>query len=135
MAKHDTDPVLAQLVHSVNESGQVAVPVTVTTHGAVLTGTLIAQDAYFADLSRAHPVMGALAPSSELLGKEYAKEVDAGGGYFLHLRTAAIPGDADHAEGLWRISLVAVDAWTLRAAADTKDHDDRGPFARLLGTS
>lgn len=135
MAKHDTDPVLVQLVHSVNESGQVAVPVTVTTHGTVLTGTLIAQGAYFADLIRDHPVMGALQPSSGLLGKEYAKEVDAEAGYYLHLRTAVIPDDTDHAGGLWRISLAAVDAWTLRTAADTQHQDDKGPFARLLGTS
>jgi hypothetical protein len=135
MAKHDTDPVLVRLVNSVNESGQVAVPVTVTTHGTVLTGTLIAQDSYFADLIKAHTVMGALQPSSGLLGKEYAKEVDAEAGYYLHLRTPAIPGGPDHAEGLWRISLAAVDAWTLRTTADTEGQDDRGPFARLLGTS
>jgi len=79
--------------------------------------------------------MGALQPSSGLLGKEYAKEVDAEAGYYLHLRTAVIPGDGDHAEGLWRISLAAVDAWTLRGAADTAEQDDKGPFARLFGTS
>jgi len=56
-------------------------------------------------------------------------------GHHLHLRTAAIPGDEERAEGLWRISLAAVDAWTLRATADTGAQDDKGPFARLLGTS
>ena len=61
--------------------------------------------------------------------------MDAEAGYYLHLRTAAIPGNGDHAEGLWRVSLTAVDAWTLRTAAETEDHDDKGPFARLLGTS
>ena len=40
MAKHDTDPVLRQLVHAVNESRQAGVPVTVSTHGTVLTGLL-----------------------------------------------------------------------------------------------
>ena len=50
MAKHDTDPVLAQLVRSVNESGQAIVPVTVSLHGTVLTGALIPQERYFADL-------------------------------------------------------------------------------------
>jgi len=135
MAKHDTDPVLVQLVRSVNESAQVAVPVTVTTHGTVLTGTLIAQDKYFAELIKAHPVMGALQPGSGLLGKEYPKEVDAEAGYYLHLSTDDIPGDTRHAEGLWRISLAAVDAWTLRAKLDPDGKDDKGPFARLLGTS
>jgi hypothetical protein len=36
------------------------------------------------------------------------------------------------AEGLRRISLEAVDGWTLRASAEV-DAEDRGPFARLLG--
>ena len=40
MAKHDTDPVLGQLVHAVNESGQTRVPVTVSTRGTVLTASL-----------------------------------------------------------------------------------------------
>jgi hypothetical protein len=39
---------------------------------------------------------------------------------------------AEAAEGLWRISLEAVDGWTLRASAEV-DAEDRGPFARLLG--
>ncbi len=135
MAKHDTDPVLAQLVHSVDESVQAAVPVTVTTHGTVLTGHLVAQERYFADLIQANPVLAALQPASGLLGKEYAKEVDDEAGHHLHLRTAGIPGDGDRAEGLWRISLEAVDGWTLRAAADAEGQDDKGPFARLLGTT
>ena len=42
MAEHDLDPVLRQLVR-VNKSGQAAVPVVVSVHGATLTGTLIAQ--------------------------------------------------------------------------------------------
>ena len=41
MAKHDTDPVLQQLVHAVNESGQAGVPITASMHGNVLTGVLI----------------------------------------------------------------------------------------------
>ena len=132
MAKHDNAPVLAQLVRSVNESGQSAVPITVTTHGTVLTGTLIAADRYFADLVEGNPLMSALQPTSGLLGKEYAKEVDDEVGHHLHLRTATIPGDRDQAAGLWRISLESVDAWTLRTKADTEAQDDRGPFARLL---
>ena len=36
MAKHDTDPVLRQLVHAINESEQAAVPVTVSAHGTLL---------------------------------------------------------------------------------------------------
>ena len=41
MAKHDTDPVLGQLVHAVNESGQTPVPVAVSAHGTVVTGVQI----------------------------------------------------------------------------------------------
>ena len=74
MAKHDTDPVLQHLVQAVNESGPSGVPVTVTAHGMVLTGVLIAQEAYFADLVEGHPLMSALQPVSGLLGKEYARE-------------------------------------------------------------
>ena len=40
----------------------------------------------------------------------------------------------DGIEGLWRISLEAVDGWVLRAAADSGTQDDKGPFARLLGS-
>jgi hypothetical protein len=74
--------------------------------------------------------MSALEPTSGLLGKEYAKEAEAESDHHLHIRAAS--GD-QIAEGLWRISLEAVDGWALRASADT-DADDRGPFARLLGT-
>jgi len=126
MAKHDTDPVLEQLVRSVNESGQARVPVTVAAHGTVLTGLLISQDAYFTELAEASPLLGALAPASGLLGKEYAKEVDAGSGQHLHIRAAS------GQEGLWRLSLDAVDGWKA-AALDSDGQDDKGPFARLIG--
>ena len=49
------------------------------------------------------------------------------------MRAASIRGDAEAAEDLWRISLEAVDGWTLRTSAEV-DAEDRGPFARLLGT-
>lgn len=127
MAKHDTDPVLRQLVYGVNESGQAGVPVTVSMCGNVLTGVLIAQETYFAELVEDHPLMGALQPSSGLLGKEYAKEVTGEAGHHLHLRAAA-GGD-----GLWRINLEAVDGWVL-PVADADERDGKGPFARLLGT-
>jgi len=130
MAKHDVDPVLRQLVRAVNESGQAAVPVTVSLHGTTLTGTLIAQRRYFSDLVEANPLMSALEPTSGLLGKEYAKEAEADSDHHVHLRATGARGDA--AEGLWRISLEAVDGWTLRAGAAAEE--DRGPFARLLGT-
>lgn len=135
MAKHDTDPVLAHLVRAVDESGRSAVPVTVAAHGMTLTGFLIAQDAYFAGLAEGMPMMSALQPTSGLLGKEYAREVTAESGHHLHLRTAHGDGDG---ENLWRISVQAVDAWTLGAPAGTSTpgdsgQDDRGPFARLLG--
>jgi hypothetical protein len=133
MAKHDVDPVLRQLVRAVNESAQAAVPVTVSLHGTTLTGTLIAQNRYFSDLVEANPLMSALEPTSGLLGKEYAKEAEAESDRHLHLRAAGARGDNGTAEGLWRISLEAIDGWTLRTDADTAE-EDKGPFARLLGT-
>jgi hypothetical protein len=134
MAKHDIDPVLRELVRSINQSGQAAVPVTVSAHGSVLTGTLIPQDSYFAELAGQNPLMSALEPASGLLGHEYAKDVDSESDYHLHLRAARVTsGSGGDAEGLWRISLPAVDAWALRATADAPGRDDRGPFARLLG--
>ena len=134
MAKHDVDPVLQQLVRAVNESGQAAVPVTISVHGAVLTGNLIAQSRYFSELVQGNPLMSALEPSSGLLGKEYVKETEAEAGHHLHIRTG--PGrNGDVAEGLWRISLEAIDGWSLRAHAAAGAEDDRGPFARLLGTA
>jgi len=129
MAKHDTDPVLQQLVRAINESGQAAVPVTVSVHGTQLTGALIAERRYFSELVEGNPLMSALEPSSGLLGKEYAKETEAESDHHLHLLASPALGGAA-AEGLWRISLDAVDGWTLGADAA---EDDRGPFARLLG--
>lgn len=131
MAKHDTDPVLQQLVRAINESGQGAVPVTVSVHGTILTGALIAQSRYFTELVQDNPLMSALEPSSGLLGKEYAKETESESGHHLHL-LATRNGDVA-AEGLWRVSLEAVDGWTLRSAAE-RDADDKGPFARLLNS-
>jgi hypothetical protein len=130
MAKHDNDPVLQQLVHAINESGQAAVPITVSVHGTMLTGSLIAERRYFSELVEENPLMSALEPSSGLLGKEYAKETEAGASHHLHI--LAGPG-RDGAEGLWRISLEAVDGWSLGADATAGSGDDRGPFARLLG--
>jgi hypothetical protein len=126
MAKHDTDPVLGQLVHAVNESGQTHVPVTVSAHGTVVAGVLIAQDAYFTQLTERSPLLSALQPASGLLGKEYAKEVSEEADSHLHIRATG------GGEGLWRISLTAVDGWALGAAGEGKQ-DDKGPFARLLG--
>jgi hypothetical protein len=134
MGKHDVDPVLQQLVRAVNESGQAAVPVTISVHGAVLTGNLIAQSRYFSDLVEGNPLMSALEPSSGLLGKEYGKEAEAESDHHLHLRAAGGRGDSGTAEGLWRISLGSVDGWALRAVAGRDAEEDRGPFARLLGT-
>lgn len=124
MAKHGTDPVLNELVRAVNESAQARVPVTVSVHGTVVAGVLIAQDAYFAELAEASPLLSALTPASGLLGKDYAKDVDSASGEHLHIRAAA------RDEGLWRISLDSVDAWT--AGAAPANDDDKGPFARLL---
>src|SRR4029078_749526 len=111
MAKHDVDPVLRQLGRAGKESGPAAVPVTVSLHGTTLTGMLIAQNMYFSDLVEANPLMSALEPTSGLLGKEYGKEAEAESDHYLHLRVTGARGAA---EGLWRISLEAVDGWTLR---------------------
>jgi hypothetical protein len=84
-------------------------------------------------LGEGNPLMSALEPSSGLLGKDYAKETEAESDHHLHIRTG--PGrDGVVAEGPWRISLEAVDGWSLRADTATGREDDRGPFARLLGT-
>ena len=135
MAKHNTDPVLQHLVQAVNESGQAGVPVTVSVHGMVLTGVLIAQEAYFAELVEGKPLMSALQPASGLLGKDYEREVTAESGHHLHLRGSRDEGAIE--EGPWRISLEAVDGWAFcaRAGADHDDtaNGDKGPFARLLG--
>lgn len=126
MAKHDTDPVLGQLVHAVNQSGQTQVPVTVSTRGTVLTGALIAEDAYFKQLAEGSPMLSALQPASGLLGKEYANEVSAEAGRHLHIRATGAGQ-----QGLWRISLHAVDGWAL-GTFSKEAQDDKGPFARLL---
>jgi hypothetical protein len=131
MAKHDIDPVLQQLAQAINESGQAATPITVSVRGTVLTGALIAEQSYYSELMAGNPLLSALDPSSGLLGKEYAKDAEAASGRHLHLRATGTRGGSEMAEGLWRISLESVDGWTLRAAGT---EDDRGPFARLLGT-
>ena len=125
MAKHDIDPVLEQLVRAVNESGRTRVPITVTAHGTQVKGVLIAQEAYFRELAEGSPLLSALEPASGLLGKEYAKEVDAESGRHLHIRAAT------GGEGPWRLSLDAVDGWKI-GAPDAGPDDDKGPFARLL---
>jgi hypothetical protein len=129
MAKRHIDPVLQQLAQAINESGQAAAPVMVSVHGTVLNGSLISEQRYFSELVEGNPLMSALEPSSGLLGKEYTKEAEAASARHLHMRATGSRGDAELAEGLWRISLEAIDGWTLRAGADA----DRGPFARLLG--
>jgi hypothetical protein len=131
MARHDIDPVLQQLVRAINESGQAAVPVTVSVHGTTLNGALIAERRYFSELVEGNPLMSALDPSSGLLGKEYTKETEAESSHYLHLLTS--PARDDAAGGLWRISLETVDGWTLGEEAAADGGDDRGPFARLLG--
>jgi hypothetical protein len=133
MARHDIDPVLQQLVRAIDESGQAAAPVTVSVRGTVLAGDLIAQRTFFGELVAGHPLMSALESASGLLGKEYANETEAAAGHYLHLRGAGLRGDGEVSEGLWRLSLESIDGWTLHASADAED--DRGPFARLLGSS
>jgi hypothetical protein len=131
MAKRHIDPVLQQLSQAINESGQAqaAAPIVVSVHGTVLTGALISEQRYFSELVEGNPLMSALEPSSGLLGKEYTREAEVASAQHLHIRAAGSRGDAELTEGLWRISLEAVDGWALGAGAET----DRGPFARLLG--
>ena len=141
MPKHDSDPVLRQLVRAINESGQGAVPVTVSAHGTILRGVLISERRYFAELVQRNPLMSALEPSSGLLGKEYAKDTDSESDHHVHLLDERIPDGSDAApgatEGLWRISLEAVDGWAFRhgAAAEAAAADDKGPFARLRSSN
>jgi hypothetical protein len=134
MAKHDIDPVFHQLVRSINESGQALVPVLLTAHGTVLRGSLISETRYFTELAEVAPMLSALQPASGLLGKDYAKDVEAESGRYVHLRGGRLGQGGDDTEGLWRVDIGAVDAWSLPAAAvDSADADDKGPFARLLG--
>jgi hypothetical protein len=132
MAKHDRDPVLRELIRSVDEAGQSAVPVTVAVNGAVLHGSLIAEERYFAELADVNPLMNALNPRAGLLGGDYEKNVKSESGHYLHLRAARLAG-GDGPEGLWRISADEIDAWTFRAYDGPAGQDDKGPFARLLG--
>jgi hypothetical protein len=118
------------MAQAINESGQATTPITVSVRGTVLTGALIAEQRYFGELVKENPLMNALEPSSGLLGKEYVKDAEEASGRHLHMRATGVRGGSEVVEGLWRISLEAVDGWTLRA--DTED--DRGPFARLLAT-
>jgi hypothetical protein len=76
--------------------------------------------------------MSALEPNSGLLGKDYAKEAETESDHHLHLRVAGVRGGNELTEGLWRISLESVDGWALRAGEAVEE--DKGPFARLLGT-
>jgi hypothetical protein len=62
---------------------------------------------YFSEFVEGNPLMSALEPASGLLGKEYAKEAEAESDHHLHVRAASIRGDAEAAEGQWRISLEA----------------------------
>lgn len=59
---------MRHLVKAVNESETAAVPVSLSVHGTVVTGDLIAQRRYFAELVAGNPLMNALEPSSGLLG-------------------------------------------------------------------
>ena len=139
MPKHAVDPVLRQLIRAINESGRGSVPVTVSAHGTILRGVLISERGYFAELVQRNPLMSALEPSSGLLGKEYAKDTGAESDHHLHLLDERVPPGSESpgaTEGLWRISLEAVDGWALRHGVATETAtDDKGPFARLLSNA
>jgi hypothetical protein len=100
--------------------------VIASAHSTVLTGLLIAQEAHFTELAERRPLLSALQPASGLLGKDYARNVRAESGHHLHIRATG------RDEGLWRISVEAVDGWAAGASAAAGD-DDKAPFARLLG--
>jgi len=107
-------------------------PVTVAVQGTVLHGLLISEERYFSELVKGNPLMSALAPGSGLLGGDYRKDIESGSGHFLHLSAARLSA-GDGGDGLWRIRLDEVDAWTLHAMdGATGQQDDKGPFARLL---
>jgi DNA topoisomerase IB len=85
-----------------------------------------------ATIRREHVTCGRCELSFEYTGKSGKhREQDAAGGDFT--AASAHPRDRNDREGLWRISLDAVDGWTLGAAVE-ETQGDRGPFARLLGT-
>jgi hypothetical protein len=120
-------------------TGEGAVPVTVSAHGTILRGVLISERRYFSELVRRNPFMSALEPSSGLLGKEYAQDADAESDHHLHLLDERVPADDEGrgaTEGLWRVSLEAVDGWALRhGVAAEAGADDKGPFARLFSNN
>ncbi len=122
MAKRNIDPVLQQLVRAINESGRAATPITVSVHGTMLTGALIAERTFFSELIGENPLMSALEPASGLLGKEYAKETEAASDYHLHLRAAGVRGDSEVTEGLWRMNRPA--PWDRRY--QRAGHEPRG---------
>ena len=130
MAKHDVDPVLRQLVRAINESGKGAVPVAVSAHGTILRGVLISERRYFAELVRRNPLLSALEPSSGLLGGKYTKHTAVESDHHLHMLDERVLTEAG--EGLWRLSLEAVDGWALRHDGEHAAASDKGPFARLL---
>jgi hypothetical protein len=133
MAKHDIDPVLKHLVHAVNESDTAGVPVTVSAHGTIVTGDLIAERRYFAKLVEANPLLNALQPSTGLLGKNYARDTEAESDYYLHMLASPT---AENGTGLCRISLESIDSWSLREPAATGGSaEEASPFARFLGAS
>lgn len=133
MPKHDTDPVLRQLVRAINESDTGSVPVTLSVHGATVRGALVPERRYFAELVQRNPVMSALEPSSGLLGKDYVKHTEAESDHHLHVLGESVPSGTEAGEDLWRISLEAVDGWSLRHGAEHAE-GDKGPFSRLLNT-
>ena len=70
--------------------------------------------------------MSALELTSGLLGKEDGKEAEAESDHQLHVRATGRRA----AEGLWRMSLEAVDGWTCGPLAE---EDEQGAVASLLG--
>jgi hypothetical protein len=63
MAEHDRDPVLRELIQSVDEAGRPAVPVTLAVNGTVLHGSLIGEERYFAGLAEVNSLMNGAEPA------------------------------------------------------------------------
>lgn len=65
-----------------------------------------------------------LEPSSGALGKDYTRDMETESDHHLDILTSPA-SDGVVGEGLWRISLEAVDDWTLGAEAAARGGDDR----------
>ncbi|MDQ0283740.1 hypothetical protein [Rhodococcoides fascians] len=127
-----TDPSLAQLVEMINAVGEGATAgVTLTTSGAIVTGTIVSGRTYFEGLNSTLEAAGK--DSNEWPGVTFAvfaqtyrdreggtrnadsAREDQPGPSYIHLNNAAIiPNGMSRIDlGSWRGKLSSVDGWTL----------------------